>query len=179
MRQKSEDLKIRSAFSLVDERDVVDGVDVLRFNSSMDTVNEPDYLLNVYKEAVPIDLEVDTLVGRGVSGTIAVTHLARDLGLNSLVVRKDIGAHHAFFPVEGYLGKNWLFVDDLISSGNTFIETYKAIESIEERFGFSSTFRGAFLYENGQEYRSADGMIRRYGMGAQSEWSIEIGEKAW
>lgn len=146
--------------------DVIKTADVLRLRSSMDEVHDPAYLLAKYRDAVPARLKVDTLVGRGVSGALAVAHLSRDLGMYGLVVRKDIGQHHAAFPAEGFLGRNWLFVDDLIASGDTLRATYNIVQGFK---GFSTTFKGAFLYNDGG-YRPAAILNHYIQQSKESAW---------
>lgn len=74
------------------------------------------------------DVQVDTVVGRGLSGAMIVPVLARYLGCDFLVVRKRGDGTHAGSRMEGALGERWAFVDDFYSTGETFKETWKAIE---------------------------------------------------
>jgi adenine/guanine phosphoribosyltransferase-like PRPP-binding protein len=72
----------------------------------------------------------DTFVGTGLSGAVIVPRLAEDLGLNWLVVRKDNDGSHSDLPVEGTLGRRWLFVDDFVSTGATFKRVHSVIEAV-------------------------------------------------
>jgi adenine/guanine phosphoribosyltransferase-like PRPP-binding protein len=121
---------------------------VLDFSDTyMGRVHDPSGLLAAFVGTVPQDMTIDTLVGRGVSGTIAVVNLARDLGMNYLIVRKDTEGSHAEYEVEGKLGKNWLFVDDVVSTGRTFRTSYHQVGKLQAN-GFESEFRGIFLYNS-------------------------------
>lgn len=65
-------------------------------------------------------VDFDTIAVTGVSGTIAGTVLAQAFGKHLFVVRKaDDNSTHSSLRFQGYLGKRWLFVDDLVSSGRT------------------------------------------------------------
>lgn len=112
----------------------------------MNDVHHPEIILNRWKDSVG-RTKVDTLVGTGVSGTIAVINLARDLGINYLIVRKDAESAHSSFTAEGRLGKNWVFVDDCVSTGSTFSRVWDVMEGITQR-GFGSTYKGTFLYQD-------------------------------
>lgn len=61
----------------------------------------------------------DTLVGTGISGSIAVSMLALTGNVFFAVVRKPNVSSHSDAKIEGIVGERWLFVDDFISSGNT------------------------------------------------------------
>lgn len=63
-------------------------------------------------------VEFDTMVGTGLSGTLVVPYLARTFGTYWAIVRKPDNTHSSN-QVEGKIGQRWLFVDDLVCSGNT------------------------------------------------------------
>lgn len=66
------------------------------------------------------DVDFDTLVATGVSGTIIVPALALSLGKKFVIVRKEHDdSHHGAARLVGQMGHRWIFVDDLISSGKT------------------------------------------------------------
>lgn len=131
------------------ERGQFPGAKVLDFSDSyMVEVHDHANLLSSWNAEVNPRLKIDTLVGTGVSGTLAVAHLARDLGLNYLILRKDNESSHSAWPAEGRLGKNWVFVDDLISSGSTFQRVWDKMNKIQQG-GFISKFKGVFLYGQG------------------------------
>src|SRR5699024_2137307 len=116
--------------------------------SYMEQVHHPDLLLQMAVEELK-GVEFDTLVGTGLSGTIAVVQLARQLGKHYLVVRKPNDGSHSYQDVEGVLGKRWLFVDDLISSGSTLSRVYWTVSKISHYHEFPTEFVGVFLYANG------------------------------
>jgi hypothetical protein len=64
------------------------------------------------------DVDYDTMVCTGLSGTLVVPWLARALGKYFAIVRKG-ESNHSGFTIEGTIADRWLFVDDFISSGNT------------------------------------------------------------
>lgn len=98
----------------------------------------------------------DTLVCTGLSGLLIVPPLARELTvalgkkINFLVVRKSIETHGN--PVEGVLGKEWLFVDDFICYGNTARRVYKAVNDLlgwdkDTNDIIKPTFQGVYEYK--------------------------------
>lgn len=72
------------------------------------------YMEVAQEQKMPQDF--DTLVGVGVSGAVIVPILARLLGVDFAIVRKDNDGTHGWNKIEGVVGSKWLFVDDLISS---------------------------------------------------------------
>jgi adenine/guanine phosphoribosyltransferase-like PRPP-binding protein len=164
------------------------GARVMNFTETyMEEGHDHGLLLSSWKDLVG-KTKVDTLVGTGVSGTIAVVNLARDLGIHYLIIRKPGVNTHSSWPAEGHLGKNWAFVDDLVSSGATIQRVWDAMNSIQES-GFSTQFKGVFLYANGNPRWVAPGKgrydksrLHEWLAGAESyksEFGRGRGESAW
>lgn len=109
----------------------------------------------------------DTLVGRGMSGALVVPILAHALKKHFVIVRKPNDGSHSGYDVEGALGARWIFVDDLIDSGETFRTTKKAINKMAENYGadwdwrtgrfnqHTTRFVGAYLYNGSGRYAGA------------------------
>lgn len=92
-------------------------------------------------------LDFDTLVGRGLSGALVVPTLARALGKRWAIVRKEGDGSHSSNRYEGCCGTRWLFVDDLVGSGETLCATAKAIWAEFARACVERpVFVGAFIY---------------------------------
>lgn len=110
------------------------------------------------------DVDFDTIVATGLSGTIFAGLLAQRLGKHLIIVRKaDDASTHSSNRIEGILGKRWLFVDDLISSGNTLRHVVKQVELVAGRGSvrdwmdeppFATEWVGTYLY-NSERYMSA------------------------
>lgn len=125
-------------------------VEVLDFTDSyMRDVHDGERLFERFQAAVPADLEYDTLVGTGLSGTIAVVDLARRLGKHYLVVRKENDNTHSVYSAEGRLGKRWLFVDDFIDTGRTLGRVYDKISTLTED-EFDAELVGIYEYKFGE-----------------------------
>jgi hypothetical protein len=125
------------------------GAKVLSYaDTYMEEGHDHHLLLSYWRDHVG-RTKVDTLVGTGISGALGVINLARDLGINYLIIRKQGEHAHSSQPAEGRLGKNWVFVDDLVSSGSTFAAVWDAMATIHGQTGFESKFKGVFLYANG------------------------------
>lgn len=88
------------------------------------------------------DVDYDTLVGTGLSGTVVVPILGRELGRHWAVVRKEESVHSSR-PVLGTLGQRWVFVDDTIDTGATLQRVKRKIA----QECTSTEYVGAYLYQ--------------------------------
>lgn len=75
------------------------------------------------------EVDFDTVIGTGMSGTLVVPRLAADLDVYWAVVRKPGVKAHSSKAVEGRVGKRWLFVDDFVSSGETYQRVRHAVNN--------------------------------------------------
>lgn len=91
-------------------------------------------------------VKYDTMVGTGLSGALIVPQLARELDKHFMIVRKEAEDHHSSIVLEGKLGKRWLFVDDLISTGTTAQRVYDEIRNHARMRGFRTVCVGGWLY---------------------------------
>ncbi|MGH3956443.1 MAG: phosphoribosyltransferase [Mycobacterium sp.] len=127
-------------------------------------------------------VECDTLVGTGLSGALVVPQMARELGKEWLIVRKPNEGTHSSRPVEGYLGRRWLFVDDGIQSGKTFRRVFDTIAELPETASYywrmlgCTEFAGAYFYTSAtygdywEEPVPADVMIEKYAKRKPFDW---------
>lgn len=90
----------------------------------------------------------DSIVFQGVSGVLIAAPLAVRLKKNLIVVRKhqDCHSQHA---IEGKNPKNYIIVDDFISSGRTV----KVILSKMKRFD-GAVCKGVFLFRDTPRFRT-------------------------
>jgi hypothetical protein len=110
--------------------------------------------------------DFDTFVVRGMSGAIAGAMLSRSMKKNLFVIRKDNDDSHDGNKPFGVMGERWLFLDDFISSGETFYRVYDKINNAElfgdykqvvdnkgalrwRWVGSTPEFVGAYLYRDG------------------------------
>lgn len=115
---------------------------------------QPDYMieqfqkrmLERYHTAEAAAIEVDTLVGRGISGALTAQLLARATNRAFCVVRKSGDGTHSLNNLEGKLGKRWLFVDDLVCSGATLSTTKAVVARVAKYKGWHTQFIGAYTY---------------------------------
>lgn len=124
-------------------------------------LRDPHKLIRNAKKALK-DVDFDTFIGTGVSGTLAVGMLSVVFpNKNFAIVRKDESSHSPFM-VEGSIGEKWIFVDDFISSGATLRRTMKQIvNAVTEAKGWGKIkfpeYVGTFLYEvDGGRFQTAD-----------------------
>ena len=103
-----------------------------------------DYIEDIARRGLPTD--VDTLVGRGMSGAVVVPRLAERLGLKWAIIRKDDGSH-SFTHWLGDIGERWAFVDDFIDTGDTLDATIEGVRLAARHAATAvPTFVGALLY---------------------------------
>lgn len=121
---------------------------VLRMHASYlhEAIFRPEVIEQRARELLA-GIEYDTLVGTGLSGALVLPALARALGKTFAVVRKPDNSHSRE-RVEGSLGRRWVFVDDLIFSGDTLTRVRTEIAAISQSYGHATEYVGAFLYHH-------------------------------
>jgi adenine/guanine phosphoribosyltransferase-like PRPP-binding protein len=102
----------------------------------------PDALIDHARRALK-GLDFDSVVGRGLSGALAVPIIGRALGKHWAIVRKEDGSHSSR-KVEGTIGSRWIFVDDFVASGATRSAVVRAISRLE----IPTLLVGTYQYES-------------------------------
>jgi adenine/guanine phosphoribosyltransferase-like PRPP-binding protein len=99
------------------------------------------------------NVEFDTIVGTGLSGTLVVPTLGRAFGTLWAIVRKESSCHTNCL-IEGEIGQRWLFVDDFIASGTTLRRVKNIVYDLKYydiNIGgltqFPTKYAGSYLYE--------------------------------
>ena len=116
------------------------------------------------------DVDFDTMVGTGFSGSIVIPSLALVMGKKFVLIRKETDdSHHGKGRVVGELGNRWIFVDDFIGSGRTRKRVIQKIrDAVDEGqlWGQSVTTEmvGQYTYE--QRYSGEQGF-----MDFQASWT--------
>lgn len=87
--------------------------------------------------------DFDTLVGTGLSGALVVPTLAREMGKEFVIVRKEFDDSHHGGEVVGVLGHRWVFVDDFVSSGDTRRRVIDTMGRLGKDF---ATYVGDYTY---------------------------------
>lgn len=95
----------------------------------------------------------DTMVGTGLSGSLFIPPLAQILEKKYAIVRKSTENSHSGLPIEGDLGRKWIFVDDFTSSGATRSRVMAAIKRVCADTGWLSEYVGEYLYTYSIERR--------------------------
>lgn len=120
--------------------------------------DRPEHIAALARETIPESLKFDVLVGRGLSGALVVPIIAGAFGKRFGIVRKeDPDDNHSGRTFEGTLGGRWLFVDDLISSGETFRAVHEAVAVRAGESRFRTQCAGAYLY-NYPRYMDPDSL---------------------
>ena len=89
------------------------------------------------------DVDFDTVVVTGLSGTLIGPRLADALGKYLLAVRKPNDDSHSWLPAEGTLGDRWVFADDFLITG----ETYQRVQDAVKRLDYPTKHVGVWTYE--------------------------------
>ncbi|WP_280395528.1 phosphoribosyltransferase [Nocardia brasiliensis] len=126
----------------------------------MDMIYEPDKAISDARTVLK-DVHFDTLVGTGLSGALMIPTLARALSVDFLLIRKPNDGSHARSNCEGRLGEKWLFVDDLIDTGETLRRVYREVGEAATARGHATGFVGAYLYES-TRYRDFEACYGRW-----------------
>lgn len=99
------------------------------------------------------DVNFDTLVGAGFSGSIVIPSLALALGKKFVLIRKDTDdSHHGQGRLVGDLGERWVFVDDFVSSGATRRRVIEKTESNARMNGVETEMIGQYMYMRPDDY---------------------------
>jgi hypothetical protein len=94
--------------------------------------------------AVTQDVQVGSLVGRGLSGALVIPTVARTLGIPFAIMRKnDESSHGSPGGIEGTITDNWVFFDDFVETGKTFQEVCNNLRS----YFYSEPLKCAGLYQ--------------------------------
>lgn len=98
------------------------------------------------------DVEFDTLVGTGFSGSIVIPALALAMEKKFVLIRKETDdSHHGKGRLLGQLGHRWIFVDDFVSSGTTRKRVIEKIEFSAEVTSATTKMVGQYMYVNNSE----------------------------
>jgi adenine/guanine phosphoribosyltransferase-like PRPP-binding protein len=115
---------------------------------------EPERLIDAAKLILG-DVDFDTVVGTGLSGTIGATLIAYALKKHLLIVRKPSDAetmprgawpNHSGFKTEGRMGRKWVFVDDLVSTGKTRDRVKQVVAEASAKFAHTPAYVGTYTY---------------------------------
>jgi hypothetical protein len=128
-----------------------------------------------------VGIDYDTMAGQGLSGSLIIPMLARELDKHFFIVRKDGESSHSYEVGVGRIGKRWVFVDDFICSGKTRIQVRQNVEIFCRERRWHSTFVGSFLYKDeGGSFQRADHlthMERSHYQSAKSAINVGIRER--
>lgn len=98
------------------------------------------------------DVEFDTLVGTGFSGSIVIPALALAMEKKFVLIRKETDdSHHGRGRLVGALGKRWVFVDDFVSSGSTRRRVIEKVSDNSAIRGGVTEMVGQYMYVNHSE----------------------------
>ncbi|MFE9328352.1 hypothetical protein ACIHDR_46770 [Nocardia sp. NPDC052278] len=119
-----------------------------------------NYLCDVFTPGLVIEdarehlidrgVQFDTLIGTGLSGALIIPLLAHTFDVSYLIVRKTSHDSHSDSPAEGYLGQQWLFVDDFLNTGQTLRKVHETTTDLAKANGLATRFVGGYFYERSQ-----------------------------
>jgi orotate phosphoribosyltransferase len=108
----------------------------------------PERVAEQVRTEVPGDVDYDTLVGIGLSGSLVVPRVATILGKHWALIRKTGENSHSWAGFEGEIGSRWLFLDDLISTGSSLAKVRTKIDQLAAEYNSPTTYVGAYLYSS-------------------------------
>lgn len=92
------------------------------------------------------EVDYDTMIGTGLSGSLVIPYLARRLGKHWAIMRKPEENSHSDHSFEGEIGDRWLFVDDFMATGSTAQRVIDQVKDAVFRGGGKTELVGAYLY---------------------------------
>lgn len=98
--------------------------------SSMLIDQTDSVIIQARKHLEPVNF--DTFVVIGLSGAMAGALLAHALDKNLYVLRKPTDSTHDGLNGFGTMGKRWVFLDDFISVGTTYMGAYDKVYELHE-----------------------------------------------
>lgn len=104
------------------------------------------------------DVDYDTIIGTGLSGSLIIPVLAEALDKQFAIVRKQNDGSHSSMTVEGRIGDKWIMVDDQISTGRTFVRVYEGVKDVDG----DTKFVGAYLYFDGECFYQPQTIYRHW-----------------
>lgn len=95
------------------------------------------------------NVEFDTLVGTGFSGSVVIPALALAMGKKFVLIRKETDdSHHGRGLLVGQLGEKWIFVDDFVASGKTRNRVIEKVEAAASDLELDTEYVGQYMYVN-------------------------------
>lgn len=108
------------------------------------------------------EIKFDTIAFRGMSGALIAPVIADRLGKDVVMIRKDDG-NHSGYRVEGRIcAKNYIIIDDLISTGETLRLIIRTLnEKRDSTIDHIPNCVGIFLYSDsrGDDGLDCDGKV--------------------
>jgi hypothetical protein len=89
------------------------------------------------------------MVGVGLSGLLVIPILARHFEVPFFAVRKPGDQNHEIRgnTGRGSIGKRWILVDDVVTTGATVRLARQAVSDAVSKYNFRTTYVGALCYE--------------------------------
>lgn len=130
-----------------------DSLTTIRNHFLSDAFGDIDKLIRKAR-VILAGVDYDTMVGAGMSGSVAVPTLARELGKYWAIARRNytlVGGDDSDptlkrLPVEGTIGRRWIFVDDMVIGGSCRDEALSTVVQHAEQYGHETTYVGTYLY---------------------------------
>lgn len=109
---------------------------------------EPERVISRYVEYMAHDTAAndhDTIIGTGISGSLAAALLAVATGRMYAVLRKNGASNHSSHMLEGQVGRRWIFVDDFVGGGGTL---RRVRDFVADELGHKTRYMGHWLYDS-------------------------------
>jgi hypothetical protein len=108
-----------------------------------------DLIEIVETQLIGLDIDFDSMVGVGLSGHLVLPIVARYFDVPFFAVRKPEDRNHELNgnTGRGSIGKRWILVDDVVTTGATVKLARQAVSDAVSKFNFRTTFVGTVCYE--------------------------------
>lgn len=133
---------------------------------------------NAETQLIGQKIKFDSFVGIGLSGVLVLPILARHFDVPFLALRKAGVDCHDTYGIgqygRGTIGRNWVLIDDFVSSGRTIRVAQDRVDAglREAGNGFRTEYMGCYGY--GSSYGSSDGTFHHPNGNKVSLKSIEV-----
>jgi hypothetical protein len=109
-----------------------------------------ELLINAETQLHGFNVQFDSMVGIGLSGLLVLPLLARHFDVPFFACRKGEESHHNSNLPEGggRIGKRWLMIDDGKVTGATIAKVRTIVDTVAERFAFSTEYVGCYSYNS-------------------------------
>jgi hypothetical protein len=107
------------------------------------------------------DVQFGSIVGTGLSGTLAAPLLARHFGIPFAIIRKaDDQGRHSGCAIEGTVSAVWIMADDRVATGATCARVQAIVGDLRLPDGHAPQFAGLYVTKGHGRFLTRDAIPR-------------------